>query len=231
MKVSEQTQTQLDRLAKSGSFSTNKPILDEIVVLYNEITGLVLDPKCGTCVKNAMYGILKEQKTPKADAGGGGSTTTTTKAPAKSVAKPAPKVVAPVIGKDFDGKKQFTDEELELCKLEPLQNIAKGMNLEGWNSKTTKAKLRDLIKVAYAKPAPKAEAPKVEPKKEETPAEETTDNESEAAATDDDGDGNETMDHVVTQEDLDENPELAENDVKVGDTIQVAIPPKEEEEK
>ena len=230
MKVSNQTQSQLDRLAKTGSFSTNKPILDEIVVLYKEVTGLVLDPKCGTCVKNAMYSILKAQKAPKADAGGGGNTTTT-KAPAKTA---DPKVVAPVIGKDFDGKKQFSDAELKLCKLEPLQNIAKAMNLEGWNTKTTKAVLVKLITEAYAKPAPKAEAPKAPAKVEEVPAEKTTENENAATSENenegsDDGDGNETMDHVVTEEDLAENAELAENGVKVGDTIQVAIPPKEEE--
>lgn len=34
----------------------------------------------------------------------------------------------------------------------------------------------------------------------------------------------ETIDHVVTQEDLDNNPELAEKGVNVGDTIQISKP-------
>lgn len=38
------------------------------------------------------------------------------------------------------------------------------------------------------------------------------------------------QDHIVTQEDLDNNPELAENNVKVGDKIQIAVKPDTDED-
>jgi len=207
MKVSNQTQGQLDRLSKSGSFSTNKEILDEIVALHKDITGDDLDSKCGTCVKNAMHVINKEQrrlaKEKKAGSGSDGDDT----------GKGGGAKIVP-----FDGKKQYTDDELAKLKVSQLKVVAKTLDVT-FASNEKQAPLIAKIKAAYA--AKTVESP-AKAKVEKIGNEDKGENK----ATNDEP---KTQDHVVTQEDLDANSELAENDIKVGDTIQVPIESDEKE--
>lgn len=205
MKVSKQTQGQLDRLAKTGAFSTNSEILTEVKELFEALDeDNKLDVNCGTCVKNAMYGILKAQKEtpPKAAAPAEG------KKAATPPAKTADKIVP------LNGTKQFTDEELAEMNVPKLKSVAKSLNEAGaaieYGTKAKKAELIEKIKAAYAA--------------------KTADEDPGAKSGNAEDEDEETVEITVTQEILNDNPDLVEQGVKVGDVIDVPADSVEDEE-
>jgi len=58
MKISEQLQSQLDRLKKIGSFSISRPQKQELAELVKDIGAPeLLNLDCGTCVRTAMHNL------------------------------------------------------------------------------------------------------------------------------------------------------------------------------